>query len=444
MLVVGFGVSGQAAARLLVLKGASVVVIDESKDQTMKRRARRKKNAGIETRLGVKTVPTGIGRFDAAVISPGIHPRKGLGLDVANMDIPIFGELEIASWYCQCPLIAITGTNGKTTTTELIEKVIRANRKRVISAGNIGTPLSDVAVRSDKLDYVALEVSSFQLETADSFRPSISVMMNITPDHLDRYTSLKDYALAKTTIWKNQGGSDIAVINTETERLLKEFGSFPPDRCVRYSIVKEEGDLWFDGVSVRGPIVEKVKLEARLDKTRLRGAHNAENVMATLAVAQALNMDLTKAWRAICNYKPLAHRLETVARIGEIEFVNDSKATNIDAMEKAIGAFSGPIILIAGGKDKGFDFTSVTPLIRKRVKTCVLIGEMSHSMLEAWKEATECVHAQSLDEAVRLAAKRGLPGDVVLLSPGCSSYDMFKNYEERGEVFVRSVQKLQN
>ncbi len=439
-LVVGFGVSGQAAARLLVLKGARVLAIDESEDETMKRKARRKKLTGIHMQFGVKHPPEG--RFDAAIFSPGLDPRRGLAREVANLDIPTYGELELGSWFCQCPMIAITGTNGKTTTTELVAKVIRANRKKTLTAGNIGVPISEAALKSDTLDYLTVEVSSFQLETIDAFRPRVSVMMNITPDHLDRYGSMEDYARAKAALWKNQCGNDATVVNADTEKHLAKLGFTSPVQTIRYSMRGEPADLWFDGETIRGPVVENAGIKVNLGETRLRGPHNAENVMAALGVGHVLGLNLAKAWRGICEYQPLAHRLETVGSLDGIEFVNDSKATNIDAMEKAIRSFERPVILIAGGKDKGFDFSNLTPLIRGKVKACILIGEMRQRMFEAWKDSVSCVFSDSLEEAVSMAVRLGRRGDVVLLSPGCSSYDMFENYEERGDVFRRSVAQL--
>lgn len=440
-LVVGLGVSGQAAAVLLATKGARVTAIDQSEESKMKRKARRKKLTGIHMQFGVKHPPAG--RFDAAILSPGLDPRHGLGREAMNLDIPVYGELELGSWFCQCPILAITGTNGKTTTTELVSRILRANRRKTLAAGNIGLAISEAALRSDGLDFLTVEVSSFQLETIERFRPRVSVMMNITPDHLDRYDTMDDYVKAKAALWKNQCGNDTAVVNADSEKLLAGLGFTPPVRPIRYSITGEKADFWFDGSIIRGSAMEEAGLgDARLGLTRLRGPHNAENVMASLAVAHALGLSLPRSWKAVCDYQPLAHRLETVGTIGGIEFVNDSKATNLDAMEKAIRSFQRPVILIAGGKDKGFDFSGLTPLIRERVKACVLIGEMRQRIFEAWKDAATCVFSDSLEEAVNLTVRLGRRGDVVLLSPGCSSYDMFENYEERGNVFRRSVEQL--
>jgi UDP-N-acetylmuramoylalanine--D-glutamate ligase len=440
VLVVGFGLSGQAAAELLLRKGANVLVIDESEDENMKRRAKRKKLHGVQIQFGVKTAPEN--RFDVVIVSPGIDPRHSLGKDIFNLDVPILGELELGSWFCQCPLIAITGTNGKTTTTELTEKVIRANRKKTLAVGNIGIPLSEAALKSDKLDYLVVEVSSFQLETIETFRPSVSVMMNITPDHLDRYHSFEEYAKAKADLWKNQRADDVAIVNIESERLLAGLGYTPNCKVLRYSTKGEAADFKFDGESIICPVIAGKRFEFRLSDTRLRGAHNAENMMAALAIAYALDLNPEKAWKAICEYSASAHRLEIVGNVNGIEFINDSKATNVDAMEKAIDSYDQPIILIAGGKDKGFDFSSATPLIREKVKTCILIGEVREKLFHAWKDAASCVFADSLQEAVQMGANLAKQGDVVLLSPACSSFDMFENYKERGEVFRRAVQQL--
>ncbi|MDD2708986.1 MAG: UDP-N-acetylmuramoyl-L-alanine--D-glutamate ligase [Verrucomicrobiae bacterium] len=441
ILVAGFGASGEAAAQLLRLHGARVLVIDQAENETMKRRARRKKNTGIETRFGAAQAPRE--KFDAAIVSPGISLRQGLGRSVVDLDVPVYGELELGYWFCSCPIVAITGTNGKTTTTELIHRAIRGNRRKAEAAGNIGLPLSEAVMKSDRLDYLVVEASSFQLETIDLFRPSVSVMMNITPDHLDRYDGMDDYSRAKAALWKNQQASDVAVINAETGRRLKQLGCQPASGVLRYSLREETGaHLWYDGHALRGPVADVAGGNLRMEQTKLRGPHNAENVMAALLAAHGLKLDLAKAWRAICSYEPLAHRLQTVGSLRGVEYVNDSKATNVDAMEKAILSFRKPIVLIAGGKDKGFDFGSAAPTLREWVKACVLIGETRERIYDAWKDAAPCSFADSMEDAVQAASRLAEKGDVVLLSPACASFDMFKNYEERGEMFGRAVRAL--
>ncbi len=438
-LVVGFGSSGEAAARLLIRNGARVTILDEANHDDMKRRARRKKNAGIRFALGAATAPSEA--FDAAVLSPGVDLRRGLGRAVADLDLPVFGEIELASWFCSCPMVALTGTNGKTTTTELVARVLRAGGHRTLAAGNIGLPLSEAVLRTSELDWLVVEASSFQLETVDRFRPRVSVMMNITPDHLDRYESVEDYARAKAALWRNQGEGDTSVVNRDSEEMLARLGFAPPGRILRYSIRGAEADFSFDGRRIGGPAAEGLQL--LLEDTRLRGGHNAENAMAALGVALALGINLHRAWDAIREYQPLPDRLEPVGLVGGVEFVNDSKATNLDAMEKAVAAFKRPVVLIAGGKDKGFDFSNALPALRGRVRACVLIGEMRERIRDCWSGEFPCHLEETLEAAVARAAALAAPEGTVLLSPGCSSYDMFDNYEHRGNLFRAAVRRLE-
>jgi UDP-N-acetylmuramoylalanine--D-glutamate ligase len=438
-LIIGFGSSGEAAARLLARNGARVTVLDEANHDDMKRRARRKKNAAIRFALGVSAPPAEV--FDAVVMSPGVDPRRGLGRAAIDLDLPFFGEIELASWFCSCPMVALTGTNGKTTTTELIARVLRAGGHRTLAAGNIGLPLSEAVLRTSELDWLVVEASSFQLETVDLFRPRVSVMMNITPDHLDRYDSVEDYARAKAALWKNQGAGDTAVVNCDSEEKLARLGFAPPGRVLRYSVRGAEADFSFDGRRIGGPATEGLQL--LLEDTRLRWGHNAENVMAALGVAVAVGINLHRAWDAIREYQPLPDRLEPVGSVGGVEFVNDSKATNLDAMEKAVATFRHPVVLIAGGKDKGFNFRDALPALRGRVRACVLIGEMRERIRDCWAVEIPCHLEETLEAAVVRAAALAAPGGTVLLSPGCSSYDMFDNYKHRGDSFRDAVRRLE-
>lgn len=439
VLVIGLGRSGRAAAELFAGRGARVTCVDETEsEELMKERARLNKD-GIEVLLGCKKAPANK-RFDMAVLSPGVDPARPLVMEVTASGVPVIGELEAGFLFCRCPLVALTGTNGKTTTTELIDAVLRANGKRSMAVGNIGIPLTEACLKSEQMDLLVVEVSSFQLETIRTFRPLVSLMMNITPDHFDRYPNLESYARAKARLWENQTGSDWAVVNDDSLKLLAGLGLRPRAKLVRYALGPSEGvDFWCEGARVfekgRGRIFD-------LAESRLRGVHNAENVMAALAVARTQSVDQQRTLEAIRQYHPQPHRLETVGVRGGVEYVNDSKATNIDAMEKALTAFDRPIILIAGGKDKGFDFSTVTPRLKKHVKVCLLIGEMAGRMNDLWKDHVKCVLSGTLEQAVRTAAKEAVSGDIVMLSPGCSSYDQFKNYEHRGEAFRSAVSRL--
>jgi UDP-N-acetylmuramoylalanine--D-glutamate ligase len=439
VLVIGLGASGQAAAKLLAGRGAQVTCVDENESEELMKTRGRLKKEGIDTLLGCSKLPIGT-RFDLAILSPGVDPAKPLVVEVTDKGVPMIGELEAGFLFCRCPLVALTGTNGKTTTTELIDSAFRMNGLRSMAVGNIGMPLTAACLKSDRMDVMVVEVSSFQLETIHTFRTRVSLMMNITPDHFDRYPDLATYARAKARLWENQTSGDWAVVNADSEKLLARLGLRPKARVVRYALSKSaSADYWCDGPKIfeKGGV-----LLFDLTESHLRGVHNAENVMACLAVAKLEGLDRKKTLDAIREYKPLAHRLETVRVRKGVEYVNDSKATNIDAMEKALTAFDKPILLIAGGKDKGFDFSTVTPRLKERVKACFLIGEMAGRMNTLWKRRIECVVAGTLEKAVELAAAKAVSGDVVMLSPGCSSYDQFKNYEHRGQVFRDAVKAL--
>lgn len=439
ILVIGLGSSGQAAATLLAGRGARVTCVDENESEELMKARGRLKKVGIDVLLGCKKAPKNP-RFDMAVLSPGVDPSRPLAMEVTESGVPVIGELEAGFLFCRCPLVALTGTNGKTTTTELIDSALRMNGKQSMAVGNIGTPLTAVCLKSDRMDVFVVEVSSFQLETIRTFRPRVSLMMNITPDHFDRYPDMEAYARAKARLWENQTSEDWAVVNVDSEAMLSGLGLKPKARVVRYALSRVDGvDYWCEGPLIFEKGVGQI---FDLKESKLRGVHNAENVMACVAVAKVEGLDQRRTLDAIRHYNPQPHRLETVRVRANVEYVNDSKATNIDAMEKALTAFDRPIQLIAGGKDKGFDFSSLSPRLKGRVKTCFLIGEMAERMNELWKDHVECVLAGTLERAVELAAGKAAAGDVVMLSPGCSSYDQFKNYEHRGQAFRDAVNKL--
>ena len=429
VVVLGLGISGMEAAKLLREKGAHVTVRDSSAaDARVNRRAEDLRQRGIAVELGAAISETA--RFDFCVLSPGINPAAPLVKALRPEGLPIWGELEIAYRFCQCPIVAITGTNGKTTTTELVNAVLAAGGKRTRASGNIGTAFSAAVRDSANLDVMVLEVSSFQLEQIAEFRPRVSVHLNLTPDHLDRYKSMEDYEAAKWQIFRNQTADDVAIVNTNLrlpEMAARKITLSAAGTAADYQLI----DGW---LVVRG---EQVLEQSR---TNLIGPHNAENMLAALAVADLYHVPREAAIAALCAYKPLPHRCEKVGVIGGVTFINDSKATNIDALEKALLAQRSPVVLLAGGKDKGLDFSGLRPLLREKVKAVVLIGQMTEKLFAAWNSAVPCVRAATLADAVNLAQGLATPGDVVLLSPGCSSYDMFKDFEDRGDQFRALIQ----
>jgi UDP-N-acetylmuramoylalanine--D-glutamate ligase len=432
-VVLGLGISGMEAAKLLQDRGASVTVRDNATGSAVvNQRAEELRQCGIAVELGAAVAASDA--FDFCVLSPGINPDVPLVRTLLQAGLPMFGELELAYRFCACPVVAITGTNGKTTTTELIDAVLAAGGKRTKASGNIGTAFSAAVRESANLDVMVVEVSSFQLEQITEFRPHVSVHLNLTPDHLDRYASMEEYEAAKWHIFRNQTADDYALVNVELR--LPEIAA----RKITFNAAGREADYQL----IDGWLVARGERVLEQSRTNLIGPHNAENMLAALAVADLYLVPREAAIAALCRYRPLPHRCEKVGVIDGVTFINDSKATNIDALEKALRAMTAPVVLLAGGKDKGLDFTVLTPLLREKAKAVVLIGQMTEKLFAAWNSTVPCLRAGSLADAIDQARGLARPGDVVLFSPGCSSFDMFKDFEDRGNQFRTLVQARAN
>ncbi len=446
VLVIGLGLSGAAAARLLVSRGARVTAMDNSDTPALRREAEELRDLGVRVELDLRFPPAG--QFDFAVVSPGVPLDSPLVKELRQREIPVVGELELGWQQAVCLNISVTGTNGKTTTTELIEHILTHCHKRTLAAGNIGKPLCSVADESKQLDYLTLEVSSFQLETIRFFRPAVAVLLNITPDHLDRHHTMADYARAKARIFENQQPFDWSIVQTEAMAMLRTLGVKEPSKLITFSANNRRADIHLDRSLIISRIEDWVGPLIDLEKTQLRGPHNAENVMAALAVGRVLRLPLEEMVAAIMSFQPGAHRCEQVAEINGIKFVNDSKATNLDAVAKALQTMPAAqpgepnVLLIAGGRDKGLDYHDLGPLLAQRVKHTFLLGETREKLRAAWSLFTPCTLVDSLLEAVLEAVKNAVPGDVVLLSPACSSFDLFRDYRHRGEVFRQAVEQL--
>ncbi len=448
MLVIGLGSSGSAAAALLRRRGARVVAVDSAETESVRWQAGRLRQQGTEVLMGVKQLPAG--DFDFVVTSPGVPPTNPVLTEAIRCGIPVIGELELGFQESLCLNIAITGTNGKTTTTELVERMLQQNQIRTMAAGNIGRAVCDVVGETSDLDFLTLEVSSFQLETIQFFRPVIAVLLNLTPDHLDRYASMEDYIRAKARIFTNQQAFDWAIIQKEALAKLQALNIAIPSKIITFSATDPQADLYLD----RGLLISRMEGWAGplldIDQSRLRGPHNAENLMAALAVGRVLRIGLNGMVESLKTYEPAAHRCEVVAEINGVTYINDSKATNLDAVQKAL--LSIPTVendqpnvwLIAGGRDKGLDFHEIAPLLSRKVKGAFLIGETREKIQSAWSLFTKCTLKDSISDAVEEATYRAKPGDVVLLSPACASFDQFRDYKHRGEVFRQAVRDLQN
>jgi UDP-N-acetylmuramoylalanine--D-glutamate ligase len=430
--VLGAGLSGTAAALLLKSEGATVTVLDSAEEKRLlKSTIDNLRAQGVNVIAGPQADKDS-GKYEFVVLSPGIDPDSPLAQNFSSRKIDMLGELELGWRSCALPVIAITGTNGKTTTTEMLAQMLNACGQRTIACGNIGKPLSEVAREKKDLDVLTVEVSSFQLETIKTFRPSISLWLNFAPDHLDRYRSVAEYHTAKLRIFESQTADDVAVVNANES--LPEIAP----RKITFSAYTNRSDFRL----AEGSIVYQNTSVLRMADTKLRGSHNIENLMATLAAGQARGLSFEEMVPPLCAYEPQPHRCEFVREVRGVGYINDSKATNLDAVEKALLAQSKPVVLIAGGKDKGFTFDPLRPLVKEKVRSTILIGEMAESIARDWGAVVKCEIANSLADAVERAHAIAKPGEVVLFSPGTSSFDMFKSYADRGDQFRSLVQAL--
>jgi UDP-N-acetylmuramoylalanine--D-glutamate ligase len=430
--VLGAGESGRSAAFLLHRSGATVTVLDTGASNEMESARQSLEAAGIHAVFGAEALDQMSG-YDQAVVSPGIDPTAALVRALEAHGIPWIGELELAWKFCVCPVVAITGTNGKTTTTQLVERMLLGAGVRTLAAGNIGPAFSAKVSESAGLDMMILEVSSFQLERIEAFRPRVAVWLGLAPDHLDRYASMADYRAAKLRIFENQTSEDWAVVNLRSD--LPDLAA----QKITFSAYESGADFELkDGV-----ILFRGRAVLKMSETRLRGLHNAENLMAALGVGVAMGMDLGEIVGPLKEYESLPHRCEWVRTLDAIDWINDSKGTNPDSVEKALQSETRPVVLIAGGKDKGFEYDTLTDLVASKCRAAVLLGEMAGRIEALWRDRVPCFNVgYSLPEAVAQARCCAHPGDVVLFSPGTSSFDMFRNYADRGNQFRGLVEAL--
>jgi len=441
ILVVGLARTGVATARFLVEKKASVKVSEMKPPGELQAAREALQGLPVEWEMGGHTLPFFLDA-ELIVVSPGV-PMNIRPLEQAReKGIPVISEIELAFWFLKRPMIAITGTNGKTTTTTLVGKMLQASGKSAFVGGNIGNPLINFVAGPQKEKWAVVEVSSFQLEGIEKFRPSVAVLLNITEDHLDRYSSFHDYGEAKGKIFRNQGKKDYAVLNADesltfqfAHRVESQVVLFSRERSVPVGCFLEGGAILFQGADGQ-------RERFGLDRMKIRGAHNLENFMAAIATGKICGCRREALQKLIDEFEGLEHRLEWVEDIDGVKFFNDSKGTNVGSVVKSLLSFEEPILLIAGGRDKEGDYGPLKGLIAEKVKGMALIGEARERMFGALGDLTETVKVGSLEEAVHWAWSKARPGYVVLLSPACSSFDMFQNYQERGKRFKAIVQDL--
>ena len=438
--VLGAGRSGRAVTNLLVRAGATVFLSDCHQMDPETRQWCHDYDIEFEDNGHTNTV---LGA-DFVVISPGVPSSIALVQQALASDIPIYSELEVASWYVtDSTIIAITGTNGKTTTASLIAHMLNTSDRSTVLAGNIGTPLSEHVLDLDSDTVVVLEVSSFQLDHVDSFRPDVSVMLNITPDHLDRYDgNFEHYAQSKRRIYENQSNQDVVVYNYDDTLVRKQVEFFTSTSDVQglpYSC-KVELSHGADALHHRIRLQEKVLMPK--DELRLRGPHNVSNALAAALAGQSIGLNDMILRESLQGFQGVDHRLEVVHDVEGVTYVNDSKATNVHALWYALSSFQSPIVLLVGGRDKGNNYESIKPLIQRKVHTLIAFGESAPKILqELGPHTDQALIAKTLDDATHQAHQSARQGDIVLLSPACSSFDQYSSYEERGASFRRIVEE---
>ncbi|GHV56276.1 UDP-N-acetylmuramoylalanine--D-glutamate ligase [Deltaproteobacteria bacterium] len=436
-LVVGAGVSGQWAAELLLERGAEVTICDQKSASELGEALERFQGRPVKWLLGDKAAD-GFKNIELVVLSPGI-PWSFPGLAQAARKVPVTGEMELAAALTRAPLVAITGSNGKTTTTGLLGHICRKSRIPVFVGGNIGEPLSKFVLSGQKAQAAIVEVSSYQMETASIFHAAAAAILNVCPDHLDRYDDMAEYFRAKTRILVNQTPGDLAVLN-EDDPLLYHKNTV----AARFGFSRKKRQRFGAWVHKDEILVAEAGRETAgrpWGDFKLEGVHNQENVMAAVGLALKLGLSAQKALDAAVDFVPRKHRLELVGEFGEVKYYDDSKGTNIGAVAMALASFKPPVVLIVGGQAKGQDFRLLYKPIRDKVKQLVVIGEDRDKLVSALAGAAPISVADSMAEAVRQARAAAPKGSVVLLSPACASFDMFRDYKHRGDTFAKEVKR---
>ncbi len=436
LTIIGAGRSGLAAAEVAMSLGAIPFISDNApgKDKSI---IEKLAALGISSEFGGHT-PAAL-ECDLIVVSPGVSADAPILVRARQAGIRIWPEIELAYRLCRGKIVGITGSNGKTTTTALIGEIFKNAGIPAFVCGNIGNPFVAVARQVPENGYAIVELSSFQLEQIESFRPSIAVFLNLTPDHLDRHKDLDAYFDAKMRIFENQSSSEAAVVNFDDEMLRRKGPSLKP-RLTWFSLQKrlDEGIWAIPGESV---FIGETELMNSAD-IKIKGEHNLSNSCAAIGAAVAAGISHDKIIETLKSFAGVEHRLEPVRLIGGVSYINDSKGTNVDSVYWALKAVSAPVILIAGGKDKGGDFSALNEMVSKKVKLVILIGKASDKIEATWSGLVAINRAGSMEDAVKMARANSQSGDTVLLSPGCASFDMFDNYEHRGRVFKQAVWDL--
>ncbi|MBT7912058.1 MAG: UDP-N-acetylmuramoyl-L-alanine--D-glutamate ligase [Verrucomicrobia bacterium] len=449
VLLIGLGSRGRSACRLLCASGASVVAVDCKDNDHLQRETKPLAKLGAEVHLGLaKPLAKLLDDVELGVISVGGIRATAWVSALQKLDISMIGELELGFQQLRCLNIAVTGTNGKTSTAKLIERVLSGTQRETRLAGKVDCPVGDAVDGSKELDYLIVAVNSFQLELTQFFSPTVAVLTNITSDHMDHYGSMAEYVKAKARMFANQQPFDWAIIQSEALAQIRSIGIEIPSKIITFSSSNRRADISLD----RGLIVSRVPgWEGPLldfNECQLQGAHNAEIIMAALAVGRVLRIPLEQSALVLRNHPALPHRCEIVAEIGGVSYINDSRSTNLAALEKSLSSMkpgsggNSNIWLLAGGRDKAGAYHDIGPLLSNKVKAAFLMGETREKLRAAWSLFTPCRLVDSLEEGVRQAAELAEEGDVILLSPASEDSGTVNGYQHRGEMFRRSVELL--
>ncbi len=459
-VVVGLGKTGISTAVFLKKRGAQVMVSDSSKDNNLDAAAKKLQAIGVDVELGTHS-SSFFQNAELIILSPGVPHTIEPVARAAGRGAVITGEIELASRFIKEPIVAVTGTNGKTTTTMLIGNMLDESGLKVFVGGNIGKPLIDYVGSEKRAEVVIAEISSFQLDTIKRFRPRVSVLLNITEDHLDRYPGFDAYMKSKARIFENQKGNDISVFNASDQSVLQVSGNIKccklpffkdpesPDH-EEYARITDDSIIFKLNKSLNIPIRTIIGQPSeggadfllRSSEIHLPGRHNMENIAAATLAAFAAGGNPIGIRRALKKFRGLPHRIELVAEINDVKYYDDSKATTVDSVIKALEVFREPVILILGGRNKGINFIFLREAVRAHAKKLILIGEAKEEIKTALGDIVEATSAGTMEDAVGLAHEAAAPGDIVLLSPACTSFDMFRSYAHRGEIFRKAVEAL--
>ncbi len=438
--VLGLGKSGEGAAHLANYLGANVIVSDNNINPQIKNKSKDLELMGIEVELGKHT--KNILNADLWIISPGISQEEQIFHEAKSNGIPIISEIEFASWYTTDPIISVTGSNGKTTTVHLIYQMCDFKPMNPILVGNIGTSFSSVILddlkNKPKNRLYILEVSSFQMEAIMHFKPFISLFLNITPDHLDRYPSMTEYTQAKFNMIKNQTPKDHIVYNMDDEILKKRINA--NEKSIHgFTLLEENQTIFY----IKNSMIYKNNSELiSIEKLKIPGKHNLANSLAAATVSSLFGATDKQISNAMETFRGVEHRLEFVSSISGVSYYNDSKATNLESVKVALESFENKIYLILGGKDKGGDFVNLIPYLKQKVKNVIIFGQAREKISLALRDAVRLKQVNDLKDAVEFCHLEAIPGDIVLLSPGCASFDQFANFEDRGENFKKFVKEI--